>query len=152
MYDTDNKKKHHNDKMEVMKMFDMVPFANRYPGKMWDPFREFFSTVARSAATDIIEKDDSFLIETELPGFDKGEISVNVKEGVLTVRAEHKAERPSDEGYIRRERAWETIERTFEVTGVDTSAISASFVNGVLTVTLPKVPEVIPEQHDIEIL
>lgn len=133
-------------------MFDMVPFAGRYAtGKVWDPFREFFSTVSRSAATDIIEKDDSFLIETELPGYEKSEISVNVKEGVLTVRAEHAAERPADDGYVRRERAWETIERSFEVTGVDTAAISAAYVNGVLTVTLPKLPEVIPEQHTIEI-
>ena len=134
-------------------MFDMVPFSTRYNGgKMWDPFREFFSTVSRSAATDIIEKDDSFLIETELPGYDKGEISVSVKEGVLTIRAEHSSEKSPDEGYVRRERAWETVERSFEVTGVDTGAISAAYVNGVLTVTLPKLPEIVPEQHNIEIM
>ena len=133
-------------------MFDMVPFTTRYATpKMWDPFREFFSTVSRSAATDIKETDDAFQIETELPGFDKSEISVSVKEGVLTVRAEHQGEKSSDEGYVRRERAWETVERSFEVTGVDTAAISAAYVNGVLTVTLPKLPEVIPEQHTIEI-
>ena len=134
-------------------MFDMVPFTTRYATpKMWDPFREFFSTVSRSAATDIKETDDAFQIETELPGFDKSEISVSVKEGVLTVRAEHQGEKSSDEGYLRRERAWETVERSFEVTGVDTAAIRAAYVNGVLTVTLPKLPEVIPEQHTIEIM
>ena len=132
-------------------MFDMVPFERFTPAKVWDPFKEFFSTVARSAATDIIEKEDSFLIETELPGYDKSEISVSMKEGVLTVRAEHGGERAPDEGYLRRERTWETVERSFEVTGVDTAGISAAYVNGVLTVTLPKVPEVIPEQHTIEI-
>ena len=138
---------------EVLKMFDMVPFTTRYTGsKMWDPFREFFGTVVRSAATDIRETDDSFQIDTELPGFDKSEISVSVKEGVLTVRAEHKTEKPSDEGYVRRERTWETVERSFEVSGVDTSAIKAAYVNGVLTVTLPKLPEIIPEQHQIEIM
>ena len=138
---------------EDRKMFDMIPFTTRYASpKMWDPFREFFSTVSRSAATDIKETDDAFQIETELPGFDKSEISVSVKEGVLTVRAEHQGEKASDEGYVRRERAWETVERSFEVTGVDTAAISAAYVNGVLTVTLPKLPEVIPEQHTIEIM
>ncbi len=133
-------------------MFDMVPFTRYSPAKVWDPFKEFFSTVSRSAATDIIEKDDSFLIETELPGFEKSEISVSVKEGVLTVRAEHGGERAPDDGYVRRERTWETVERSFEVTGVDTAAISAAYVNGVLTVTLPKLPEIIPEQHTIEIM
>lgn len=134
-------------------MFDMVPFTTRYATpKMWDPFKEFFSTVGRTAATDIKETNDAYLIETELPGYDKSEISVSVKEGVLTVRAEHKTEQNPDDGYLRRERTWETVERSFTVTDVDTAAIRAAYVNGVLTVTLPKIPEVIPETHDIEVL
>ena len=134
-------------------MFDMVPFSTRYGGsKIWDPFREFFGTVVRSAATDIRETDEAFVIDTELPGYDKSEISVNMKEGVLTVRAEHKGEACSDDGYIRRERTCETVERSFEVSGIDTAAISAGYTNGVLTVTLPKLPEVIPQQHQIEIM
>ena len=120
-------------------MFDMVPFTTRYATpKMWDPFKEFFSTVSRSAATDIKETDSAFQIETELPGYEKSEISVSMKEGVLTIKAEHQGEKGSDEGYLRRERTWETVERSFEVSGVDTSAISAAYVNGILTVTLPK--------------
>ena len=133
-------------------MFDMVPFSTRYTPKMWDPFKEVFSTVSRSAATDIKETDNAFQIETELPGYEKSEISVSMKEGVLTIKAEHQGEQSSDEGYVRRERTWETVERSFEVSGVDTSAISAAYVNGVLTVTLPKLPEVIPEQHTIEVM
>ena len=134
-------------------MFDMVPFTTRYATpKMWDPFKEFFSTVSRSAATDIKETDNAFQIETELPGYEKSEISVSMKEGVLTIKAEHQGEKSSDEGYLRRERTWETVERSFEVSGVDTSAISAAYVNGVLTVTLPKLPEIIPEQHNIEVM
>ena len=133
-------------------MFDMIPFSTRYASpKMWDPFKEFFSTVSRSAATDIRETNEAFQIETELPGYDKSEISVSMKEGVLTIRAEHNGEHSSDEGYIRRERTWETVERSFDVSGVDTAGISAAYVNGVLTVTLPKLPEVIPEKHEITI-
>ncbi len=134
-------------------MFDMVPFTSRYASsRTWDPFREFFGTVVRSAATDIKETNEAFLIETELPGYDKSEINVSLKEGVLTVRAEHSGEKSPDDGYVRRERTWETVERSFEVSGVDTGAISAAYVNGVLTVTLPKLPEIIPEQHQIEIM
>ena len=133
-------------------MFDMVPFTARYGSpKMWDPFKEFFSTVSRSAATDIKETDSAFQIETELPGYEKSEISVSMKEGVLTIHAEHAGEQSPDEGYIRRERTWETVERSFDVSGVDTAGISAAYVNGVLTVTLPKLPEIIPEKHEITI-
>ena len=137
-------------------MFDMIPFTSPRTykaNKMWDPFQEFFGAVVHSAATDIRETDSDFTIETELPGYDKSELSVNMKEGVLTVRAEHRAqaENKSDEGYIRRERSARTIERQFQVSGVDTQAISAEYTNGVLKLTLPKLPEVIPQQHQIEI-
>lgn len=134
-------------------MFDMVPFNTRYvSNKVWDPFREFFGTVVRSAATDIKETDEAFLIETELPGYDKSEISVSMKEGVLTIHAEHGGDKTADDGYLRRERTWETVERSFEVEGVDADAISAAYTNGILTVTLPKLPEIIPQQRQIEIL
>ncbi len=136
-------------------MFDMIPFASSRsyaPSKIWDPFQEFFGTVAHAAATDIRETDQDFTIETELPGYDKDEIAVSVKEGVLTVKAEHHDQgEKSDKGYIRRERTDATVERRFEVAGVDAAAITAQYVNGVLKLTLPKLPEVVPEQHQIQI-
>ena len=136
-------------------MFDMIPFTSPRaykPSKIWDPFQEFFGTVVHSAATDIRESDQDFTIETELPGYDKSELSVNMKEGVLTVRAEHqdKAEE-SDKGYIRRERTGRTVERRFEVSGVDAAGIKAEYVNGVLKLTLPTLPEAKPQQHQIAI-
>ncbi len=136
-------------------MFDMIPFSRRSyePSTIWDPFQEFFGTVAHAAATDIRESDKDFTIETELPGYDKSEIAVSMKEGVLTVKAEHQAKEDEGEnkGYIRRERSYSTVERSFEVAGVDAGAITAQFTNGVLTLTLPKLPEVVPQQHQIEI-
>ena len=136
-------------------MFDMIPFTSRSykPSTIWDPFQEFFGAVTHAAATDIRESDKDFTIETELPGFDKSEIAVSMKEGVLTVKAEHqaKADETGDNGYIRRERTNASVERSFEVSGVDAGAITAQFVNGVLTLTLPKLPEVVPQQHQIEI-
>ena len=134
-------------------MFDMIPFTSRYQNpKTWDPFREFFGTVVRSAATDIRETNDAYRIETELPGYDKSDIHVGLKDGILTIRAEHGTENNTEDGYLRRERAWETVERSFRVSDVDTGAISAAYVNGVLTVTLPKLPEVVPEHQQIEVM
>ena len=135
-------------------MFDMIPFASPRTyksNKIWDPFQEFFGTVVHSAATDIRETDQDFTIETELPGYDKSELSVSMKEGVLTVRAEHQSQEESDNGYIRRERTSKTVERRFQVSGVNAEGIQAQYVNGVLKLTLPKLPEVIPEQHQIQI-
>ncbi|MCD8088124.1 MAG: Hsp20/alpha crystallin family protein [Oscillospiraceae bacterium] len=138
-------------------MFDMIPFTTTTTRKQyktsnrWDPFQEFFGTVVYSAATDIRETDEAFMLETELPGYDKSEISVNMKEGVLTIHAEHKEDDSDNKDYIRRERTWKTVDRSFEVTGVDAAGITAEYVNGILKLTLPKLPEVIPQQHQIEI-
>ena len=125
-------------------MFDMIPFVSDRPykpAKSWDPFQEFFGTVAHA-----------FVIETELPGYDKDEISVSMKEGVLTVKAEHaNSGKGEEKGYIRRERTFSTVERRFEVSGVDAGAIHAQYVNGVLRLTLPKLPEAVPQQYQIEI-
>ena len=138
-------------------MFDMIPFTSPRSykaNKMWDPFQEFFGAVVHSAATDIRETDQDFTIETELPGYDKSEIAVNMTEGVLTVHAEHQHnqdQNDADKGYIRRERTARTVERRFEVSGVDAASISAQYVNGVLTLTLPKLPQAVPQQHQIQI-
>ena len=135
-------------------MFDMIPFTSPRAYKastIWDPFQEFFGTVVHSAATDIRESGDAFTIETELPGYDKSEINVSMQEGVLTVRAAHQSDNSSDDGYIRRERTSATVERRFEVSGVDAGAITAEYVNGVLKLTLPKLPESRPQEHQIAI-
>ena len=81
-------------------MFDLMPFGNRYFAA-YDPFRELeemerrmFASKTPSMKTDIRETDKEFLLEAELPGFSKEEIAVQLRDGVLTLRAEHK----KDEG------------------------------------------------------
>jgi HSP20 family protein len=135
-------------------MFDLIPFTNKYRSLSYDPFREFFGNMTVNAATDIQETDKAFVIETELPGYDKADIHVTVKDGVLTISAEHKTEKEEKNdknGYIRRERSWGSCQRSFDVDGIDTSAIGAEYVNGVLKLTLPKLTETKPEQYEIEV-
>jgi len=135
-------------------MFDLIPFTTKYRSLSYDPFREFFSNMTVNAATDIQETDSAFVIETELPGYDKADIHVAVKDGVLTISAEHKTEKEEKNdknGYIRRERSWGSCRRCFDVQGIDTSAIGAEYVNGVLKLTLPKLAETKPEQYEVEV-
>ena len=88
--------------------------------------------------TDIRDQGDKFLLEAELPGFQKEDISLELKEGILTIKAEHKEnqDQKDDKGnYIRRERRYGSFSRTFDVSGIDENAITAVYNNGILELT-----------------
>ena len=141
-------------------MFGMIPFDRR-DENMFDLFdnfeKKFFgNTTANLPAfrTDIRDQGDKFLLEAELPGFDKEDISLELKEGILTIKAEHKEnhDQKDEQGsYIRRERRYGSFSRTFDVSGIDTAAIKAKYDNGVLKLTLPKQQTVLPEAKRLEI-
>ena len=56
-----------------------------------------------------------------------------------------------DNGYIRRERYYGSVSRSFNISEVDAAAITAKHENGVLSLTLPKKKEELPKSHKIEI-
>ena len=81
----------------------------------------------------------------DVPGFSKEDISVEAKDGYLTISAEKKNEvNEEDEkkNYIRRERVYGKYERTFYVGDLDQDKIDAEFNNGCLKITVPKKEEV----------
>ena len=141
-------------------MFGMIPFE-RHDDNMFDMFdnfqKKFFNdSNAKLPAfrTDIRDQGDKFLLEAELPGFQKEEISLELKEGILTIKAEHKEseEEQAKKGeYVRRERRYGSFARTFDVSGIDTEKITAAYDKGVLTLTLPKQTEEVPASRRIEI-
>ena len=141
-------------------MFGMLPFE-RQNDNMFDLFdnfeRKFFgNTTANLPAfrTDIRDAGDKFVLEAELPGFKKEDISLDLKDGILTISAEHKEEEneKNEKGqYIRRERRYGSFTRSFDVSGIDESAITATYNNGVLELNLPKAQPVIPETKKIAI-
>ena len=102
----------------------------------------------RSISSDIKELADSYQIEMELPGFAKEEVKAQLKDGYLTITAEHNAENKEEnkEGqkkeavkYIRRERYYGKCQRSFFVgKNVTEEDINAKFENGILTMYVPK--------------
>ena len=87
-----------------------------------------------------MDKGSNYVVETELPGFDKKDIDIDIENGYLTVRAEHKEEREHKEDgkYLRRERQYGSFMRSFDLSEIDESGIKASYQNGLLTLTMPK--------------
>lgn len=104
--------------------------------------------------TDIRDEGDHFLLEAELPGFQKEDIHLELKEGVLTISAQHeeKQEKRDDQGqYLCRERRVGSFVRSFDASGIQEDAIRASYENGVLTLILPKMAEIQPQSRRIAI-
>ncbi|MEL4860877.1 Hsp20/alpha crystallin family protein [Pseudoflavonifractor phocaeensis] len=138
----------------------MLPFE-RSDSNVFDTFDNFARDFFRKSnadlpafRTDIRDAGDSFLLEADLPGFNKEDISLDLKDGILTISAVHQdsSEEKDDKGsYIRRERRYGSFQRSFDVTGIDESGITAAYQNGVLTLTLPKARPVEPETHKIAI-
>ncbi len=93
-----------------------------------------------SPATDITEDDGHYVVSAELPGMKRSDISVDVHDGVLTIRGEKKSER-EEKSEKRRyvERSFGAFSRAFTLpSDADESKVEATFKDGVLTVTLAK--------------
>jgi HSP20 family protein len=97
-----------------------------------------------SPAVDMFEKDDKVVIKAELPGLDKKDVSLDLQNGVLTLKGERKHENEvEEENFYRREMSYGKFVRSFSLpVDVDADKIKAEFQNGLLTVEVPK-----PEEH-----
>ena len=99
-------------------------------------FRPFYLDAESSfMKTDIKETDTSYVLDVEMPGFDKKDISLKFESGYITISA--KKDGADDSKYIRRERAV-SCSRSYYMGDVDETQITAKYENGVLTVTVPK--------------
>ncbi len=100
---------------------------------------------------DIYEKGDWIVVQAELPGVAKEDITIDVKDRVLTLRGERKLDREiKEDSYYRRERAYGRFARSFTVpAGVNPDSIKAEFKDGLLNVHIPKPLEQKQRQIDI---
>lgn len=141
-------------------MFELRNYRNPAP-MYFDPFREmdemerrFFGKPAgaqpagRRFRTDIRDNGDSYTVEADLPGVAKDDIRLELTEDTLTVRAVRHSDREDEnkkEQYLRCERFYGEYSRSFDVSEVDKENIKAKYADGVLTLTLPKRTETVPE-------
>jgi HSP20 family protein len=102
-------------------------------------------------ATDIIEKQDRFELRADLPGVSAEEIEVSMDAGVLTISGErHAQERDEDDSVQRIERISGRFVRRFSMPDTaDAEGIKARMSNGILDVSIPKLPE--PKAHRIAV-
>ena len=111
----------------------------------------------RIMRTDVEESDDHYTLKMDLPGYQKEDVTVSLNRGNLTISAKRntsKDEKDDRGNILRLERFTGNCSRTFSVgTDVKDTDIHASFKDGILTVTVPKVEQKkeLPEHNYITI-
>jgi HSP20 family protein len=102
-------------------------------------------------AVDICEGDQAFTLTAELPGFSKDDVKVELEDNRLTLKGERKRDTDVQEKQYRRvERLYGVFERSFKLpAAVNADKAEATFKDGVLKLTLPKVEEAKPKPISI---
>lgn len=114
--------------------FGMVP--------MWNGRNPLYGKHAKNLMkTDVRETEDTYEVDIDLPGFKKDEISVDLEDGYLTIRAAKgldKDEKDKKGKYIRQERYAGACSRSFYVGDVKPEDVSAKYEDGILKLSMPK--------------
>ena len=133
----------------------MIPYSTRNTrsgSSLMDLFDEFERSVfgengrrVPAFSTDIRDEGSHYLLEAELPGFQKEDID-------LTISASHQENsEETRDNYLCRERRSGSFSRSFSLEGIQEDGITAAYQNGVLELTLPKRQEVLPQSRKIAI-
>lgn len=101
----------------------------------------------------ITENDQRIRLEFDLPGMERDDIKVTIKDGLLTVSGERKIEHKDEsENYVRNEIYTGQFSRSFTLPEtVDADKISADYKNGLLTLALPKTEKAKPKQIEVKV-
>jgi HSP20 family protein len=104
-------------------------------------------------ALDVKETEKELVVTADLPGIDEKDIQLTIHDGILSLRGEKKSERKDErENYYVMERSHGTFQRSIRLPEtVNDEKAEARFDKGVLTITLPKRPEMVKAQRKIEI-
>jgi len=145
----------------VIRWSPSTELANLH-GTMDRLFQDFFGPSTRNGdlrtgmrsyllPIDVKEVENGYQVQAPIPGFKPEEVEVTFSDGILNIRAEHSEETHQEQtGFLRREVAYGNYQRSTQLpSDVKEDQISADFENGVLTVTVPKMPR--PEPKKIQV-
>lgn len=99
---------------------------------------DLFDNRVNFMKTDIFEINGDYNFKIELPDFEKENIHIDINDGYLIVKASKKNEFDENCRYLRKERYYGEIERSFYVGNIDIDSIKASYNNGILSISFPK--------------
>lgn len=113
--------------------------------------QRFFNEWAPSI--DLYEDKDNLFVKAELPGMTRENIDVSLHDGALTITGERKNEHKGTEGVVHRtERFYGKFQRTVTLPSlVNAEQVKAQYIDGILTITLPKAEAAKPRQIEVKV-
>lgn len=103
------------------------------------PFFNDFKEKPKHLKVDISEKDNNYILEMDVPGYDKKDISIEFDDGYLTVIAKKQEDKEDkSQSYIKKERRKASCSRSFYVGDIKEDSIKPTLDNGILKITFPK--------------
>ena len=133
-------------------VFPSVPslFNRFFDGDLMDwSNTNFAGTNSTLPAVNVLENDDEYRIEVAAPGMKKENFNINYENGRLTISSELKEEKKEGkkDNFTRREYLYQSFQRSFTVPEerVKSEKIQASYMDGILSITLPKRDEIKPK-------
>ncbi len=148
-------------------MFGLVPYRRgsglRKRDSIWDigsmvedffndSFVPTFLAPVSPMRADVKETENEYIVDVEIPGVNKEDIKLELRDDVLSICVEKDEELKEErKDYIRRERRYGSCSRSFYVPDIKHEDVKAKYNNGVLTVTLPKVEEIKDKKRKIDI-
>jgi len=116
----------------------MLPKRNYYLNDYFDLFDTPYNREKEYMKTDIFEHNNNYIIEMDLPGIKKEDIKIIYENGYLTIKAIKKHLSSNPNTYVRRERFYGEIRRSFYIGIKKESDIKAAYQNGILQISFPK--------------
>ena len=133
-----------------------------YPAALSKVFSDFFPgflshgdapSLAFRPAVDVLEEDDHVVVKADMPGMEKGDVKVVVRDGRLSIEGSRKESHDEKrQGMTRSERFVGVFSRSFNLPSwVDAARITANYKNGVLEVVIPKTETARPKEIEIKV-
>jgi len=129
------------------------PFAEtaRWMDQMMGAMRDTSALNVPGMPIDLYRAGDHYVLHVDLPGADPGSVDVNVEDRTLTIRGERTARTEADVQWLARERATGTYVRQLNLgRGLALDKITASYADGVLTLTIPVAEEAKPRRIEVQ--
>ena len=129
----------------------VAPFGRDFE-RIFDHIFTDSGSSARGPAADIVERDDHYQVQVDLPGVKKEDIQVTIEDGHLLIRARREIEKTDEkDSVLRHERRSGEFARTFRLGDhISTEGIAAQYRDGVLEVRIPKSEAAKPRMVDVQ--
>jgi HSP20 family protein len=119
--------------------------------KVWWPGRMMYDQ--RAPAVDLRETEDGYILQADLPGMTKEDVTIEVGDGILEITAKkEQSSETGEEGYIRRERGSMTYHRRLALPeSIMSDDIKARMTDGVLEIDIPKAKKAEPQKKKVDV-